>query len=59
MYEVILEQGAPAFETVLRHVKDHPDEPCVVHCTGGFASLSYSMLFLNISPTSLVSSWKG
>lgn len=42
MYEGILEGGAPAFESVLRHMKDHPDAPCVIHCTGSFWDLYHS-----------------
>ncbi|KAJ7072923.1 protein-tyrosine phosphatase-like protein [Mycena amicta] len=31
----ILESAGPAFEVVLRHMINHPDEPCMVHCTVG------------------------
>ncbi|PAV24021.1 tyrosine serine phosphatase [Pyrrhoderma noxium] len=35
LYSGILENGGPAFETVLRHLKDRPGEPCLIHCTAG------------------------
>ncbi|KAF7289236.1 TYR-PHOSPHATASE-2 domain-containing protein [Mycena indigotica] len=31
----ILESAGPAFQTVLRHMLDNPDKPCMVHCTIG------------------------
>lgn len=34
LYSSILIKGAPAFETILKHFRDKPDEPCLVHCTG-------------------------
>ncbi|KAK7052863.1 hypothetical protein VNI00_004182 [Paramarasmius palmivorus] len=35
LYQNILELGGPAFETILKHLLDKPDEPCLVHCTAG------------------------
>ncbi|KDQ17036.1 hypothetical protein BOTBODRAFT_156392 [Botryobasidium botryosum FD-172 SS1] len=35
MYMEILEAGGAAFEVVLRHIKDRPNEGCLFHCTGG------------------------
>ncbi|KAJ6631341.1 protein-tyrosine phosphatase-like protein [Mycena sp. CBHHK59/15] len=35
LYHEILEMGGPAFEKVFRHMLDRPDEPCMIHCTGG------------------------
>ncbi|EEB89246.1 hypothetical protein MPER_12680, partial [Moniliophthora perniciosa FA553] len=35
IYQSILELGGPAFETILRHLLNKPDEPCLVHCTAG------------------------
>ncbi|KAJ7125423.1 protein-tyrosine phosphatase-like protein [Mycena epipterygia] len=35
LYHEILEMGGPAFEKVLRHMLDRPDEPCLIHCTAG------------------------
>ncbi|KAJ6515529.1 protein-tyrosine phosphatase-like protein [Mycena sanguinolenta] len=34
-YSQILEHGGPAFGTILRHVRDRPNEPCLFHCTAG------------------------
>ncbi|KAJ7686059.1 protein-tyrosine phosphatase-like protein [Mycena rosella] len=35
LYHEILEMGGPAFEMVLRHMLERPDEPCLIHCTAG------------------------
>ncbi|KAF9076016.1 protein-tyrosine phosphatase-like protein [Rhodocollybia butyracea] len=35
LYEEILETGKDAFKTVFLHLRDHPEEPCLVHCTAG------------------------
>ncbi|ESK87858.1 protein tyrosine serine phosphatase [Moniliophthora roreri MCA 2997] len=35
IYQSILELGGPAFEIILRHLLDKPDELCLVHCTAG------------------------
>ncbi|KAF7355628.1 hypothetical protein MSAN_01480100 [Mycena sanguinolenta] len=35
LYSQILDHGGPAFGTILRHVRDRPNEPCVFHCTAG------------------------
>lgn len=35
LYTEILEHGGPAMEAVLAHLRDHPDEPCLLHCTAG------------------------
>ncbi|KAF9480692.1 hypothetical protein BDN70DRAFT_804836 [Pholiota conissans] len=35
LYSQILDHGGPAFGTILRHVKDRPNEGCVFHCTAG------------------------
>ena len=34
LYSQILDNGGPAFGTILRHVRDHPEKGCVFHCTG-------------------------
>ncbi|KAG7091309.1 hypothetical protein E1B28_010354 [Marasmius oreades] len=34
IYTEILELGGPAFEKILRHMIEKPDEPRLVHCTG-------------------------
>lgn len=34
LYEGILDLAGPAFAKVLHHIRDNPDEPCLVHCTG-------------------------
>ncbi|KAA1469502.1 hypothetical protein DENSPDRAFT_835137 [Dentipellis sp. KUC8613] len=36
LYDGILDHGGPAFGTIFRHIKDRPDEPCLIHCTGQF-----------------------
>ncbi|KAJ7286863.1 protein-tyrosine phosphatase-like protein [Mycena rebaudengoi] len=35
LYQEILDLGGPAFEKVLRHMLDRPEEPCLIHCTAG------------------------
>jgi len=35
LYTEILENGAGAFENIFTHLKNKPDEPCLVHCTAG------------------------
>ncbi|KAF8204637.1 protein-tyrosine phosphatase-like protein [Pholiota molesta] len=35
LYSQILDHGGNAFGTILRHVKDRPNEGCVFHCTAG------------------------
>ncbi|EPQ58311.1 hypothetical protein GLOTRDRAFT_72619 [Gloeophyllum trabeum ATCC 11539] len=50
LYSRILESGGPAFEKVLLHFRDHPDESCLIHCTAGkdrtgvFAALVLQLL---------------
>ncbi|KZT26412.1 hypothetical protein NEOLEDRAFT_1132467 [Neolentinus lepideus HHB14362 ss-1] len=50
LYTGIFESGGPAFEKVLLHLRDHPDEPCLIHCTAGkdrtgvFAALLLKLL---------------
>ncbi|KAI0636371.1 protein-tyrosine phosphatase-like protein [Trametes polyzona] len=34
-YSKILDCGTPALEQVLLHLRDHPDVPCLIHCTAG------------------------
>ena len=34
-YADILEHGAGSFRTILLHLRDKPQEPCLVHCTAG------------------------
>jgi hypothetical protein len=34
LYSQILDHGGNAFGTVLRHVRDHPENGCLFHCTG-------------------------
>ncbi|KAJ3981200.1 protein-tyrosine phosphatase-like protein [Lentinula detonsa] len=34
-YEEILDTATEAFRTVFVHLRDHPDQPCLVHCTAG------------------------
>lgn len=36
LYSQILDNGGPAFEPILQHIRDHPDEGCLFHCTGGY-----------------------
>ncbi|GBE79887.1 protein-tyrosine phosphatase-like protein [Sparassis latifolia] len=35
LYSQILEHGGFAFGEILRHVRDRPNEGCIVHCTAG------------------------
>ncbi|KAJ6539696.1 protein-tyrosine phosphatase-like protein [Mycena capillaripes] len=35
LYSQILDHGGPSFGTILRHVRDKPNEPCIFHCTAG------------------------
>jgi protein tyrosine/serine phosphatase len=35
LYTQILDHGGPAFGTILRHVRDRPNEGCLFHCTAG------------------------
>jgi len=35
LYSQILDHGGPAFGTILRHVRDKPNEGCIFHCTAG------------------------
>ena len=34
LYSEILDSGGPAFGTILRHVRDRPQDSFVFHCTG-------------------------
>lgn len=50
LYTTILNHSGPAIETILRHIRDHPDQPCLIHCTAGkdrtgvFAALILKLL---------------
>ncbi|KAI5116797.1 hypothetical protein M0805_001799 [Coniferiporia weirii] len=35
LYSGILENGAPAYEAIFKHIRDRPGEACLVHCTAG------------------------
>ncbi|KAJ3776711.1 protein-tyrosine phosphatase-like protein [Lentinula raphanica] len=35
LYSQILDHGGPAFGSILRFIRDHPDEACIFHCTAG------------------------
>jgi len=35
LYTQILDNGGPAFGTILRHVRDRPNEGIIMHCTAG------------------------
>jgi len=35
LYSQILDHGGPSFGSILRHIKDHPREPLIFHCTAG------------------------
>lgn len=39
LYAQILDSGGPSFGTILRHVRDRPNEGCIFHCTGRCQSL--------------------
>ncbi|ODV92071.1 hypothetical protein CANCADRAFT_81941 [Tortispora caseinolytica NRRL Y-17796] len=34
-YRSILLSGIPTFRTIFSHIRDHPDQPFIVHCTAG------------------------
>lgn len=36
LYSEILDAGGPAFGSILRHVRDNPQEGFIFHCTGSF-----------------------
>ena len=38
LYMEIIEKGSDSIHKILAHIRDHPDEPCLVHCTGSSAS---------------------
>lgn len=35
LYMEIMERGTDAVQKILTHIRDHPDEPCLIHCTAG------------------------
>ncbi|KAF8664378.1 hypothetical protein AX16_000749 [Volvariella volvacea WC 439] len=35
LYQEMLEHGGETWGTILRHLRDNPTSPCLVHCTGG------------------------
>jgi len=35
LYTEIIEKGTDPVQKVLTHIRDHPDEPCLIHCTAG------------------------
>ncbi|KAF9791222.1 protein-tyrosine phosphatase-like protein [Thelephora terrestris] len=35
LYMEIIEKGSDSVHKILTHIRDHPDEPCLVHCTAG------------------------
>ncbi|KAI0363248.1 hypothetical protein BV20DRAFT_958658 [Pilatotrama ljubarskyi] len=35
IYRHVLEHGNSSLEQVLIHLRDHPDQPCLIHCTAG------------------------
>ena len=52
LYSEILDSGGPAFGTILRHVRDRPQDSFVFHCTGKSAIIEVD----NVSHP--VSSWE-
>ena len=34
LYMEIMEKGTDSVHKILTHIRDHPDEPCLIHCTG-------------------------
>ena len=34
LYMEIVEKGTDPVHKVMTHARDHPDEPCLIHCTG-------------------------
>ncbi len=41
LYDEILTIASSSFDTIFRHIVDKPDEPCLVHCTGGCRSFRF------------------
>ncbi|KAJ4479210.1 protein-tyrosine phosphatase-like protein [Lentinula aciculospora] len=35
LYSQILDHGGPAFGSILRFIRDHPGDACIIHCTAG------------------------
>ena len=42
LYSEILEHGGPAFNVILRHIKDRPNDNCLFHCTGQHIRCNFS-----------------
>ena len=38
----IMEKGTDSVNKILTHMRDHPDEPCLIHCTGTYARSIHS-----------------
>lgn len=43
LYMEIIDQGGEALEKILVHLRDKPEDPCLIHCTGSSA-LSFPSL---------------
>ena len=41
LYTQILDAGGPAFAEVFKHVRDHPDDGILFHCTGAVLTSNY------------------
>ncbi len=41
----ILRSGGIALGQILAHLRDHPDQPCLVHCTGAYYYYSTKLAF--------------
>jgi hypothetical protein len=35
LYSQILDHGGSSFGIILRHIRDNPEEGCIIHCTAG------------------------
>lgn len=44
LYSEILDAGGPAFGSILRHVRDSPNDGFLFHCTGALPTLSSTPL---------------
>jgi protein tyrosine/serine phosphatase len=54
LYSEILDAGGPAFGSILRHVRDSPNDGFLFHCTGAHPTpltclFDYNLLYLTIA----------
>lgn len=49
-YKKLMKDFAGSYEKIIRHIVDHPDEACVVHCTGMGSSVYMRNYFADVNP---------